>query len=149
MRQILWIVKQFDIFVSLSLITCPCHTCIVAMSSIHIILNIQPCHFFMISCTPARGHIANSMALKNRAIWLKLPHFHVNNIFLRFTRHSCLKQNGELNQIIIILTILLIFRNINNVQCYGQSDLCEVKKYEENVEETAEKFWVEIDLEQF
>jgi hypothetical protein len=59
---------------------------------------------------------------------------------LRCTRHSCLKQSGELNQIIIILTILLIFRNINNVQCYGQSDLCEVKKYEENVEETAEKF---------
>ena len=59
---------------------------------------------------------------------------------LRCTRHSCLKQNGELNQIIIILTILLIFRNINNVQRYGQSDLCEVKKYEENVEETLKSF---------
>ena len=48
---------------------------------------------------PARGHIANWMALKNRGIWLKisalgyilwfqsnylkkLPHFHVRNIFL-------------------------------------------------------------------
>jgi hypothetical protein len=66
------------------------------MSSIKATLHIGPAH----------GHIANSMALKNLGIWLKilflvyillfqsnslkkLPHFHVKNIFLAQKKEKC------------------------------------------------------------